>query len=152
MTTLADLAKIPSLNDIPMAIVRELVSLFCSRGKPVNLDEVDNEKLFKHTAWLIWRAAKRLGKADFVDPSTHTIRIFRGVDGRMGFNVCEAKNDLPVVYSVRIGLPGDPDGTVTHALFSADGILLHKDTTWPNFAKYFKQKPQPLAEAACPKV
>lgn len=152
MTTLADLAKIPSLNDIPMTIVRELVSLFCSRGKPVILDEVDNEKLFKHTAWLIWRAAKRLGKSDFVDPATHTIRVFRAQDGKMGFRICKATDDLPIEYVVRIGLPGDAKGEVTHALFDSNGILLHKDTTWPNFAKYFKQKPQPLAEAACPKV
>ena len=150
MTTLADLAKIPSLNDIPMTIVRELVSNFTSRGKPVVLDEMDNEKLFKLTGWLIWRAAKRLGKSDFVDPATHTIRVFRSMDGKMGFRICKATEDLPIEYIVRIGLPGDAKGEVTHALFDSNGILLHKETTWPNFAKKYLVKETPLAEAAAP--
>ena len=153
MTTLKELEAYKTLDDIPMAVIRELIGSYCNRGIETDIETVDNEKLFKNMAWLVWRAIKRLPSAWFVDPSNMTIRVDRMATGINKIRIVDL--NLNTKYTIEIGTEEDKKNgfeEMHHILRDEQGNEMHCDLTWPNFAKYFKKKPEEkaIAEAAHP--
>lgn len=151
MLTLTDLAQVKALDEIPMSLIHEVIDVYHVRRRQVDPKSIDNETLFKNTSWIVWRAIKRLGKGDFVDRDTHTVRIDRDADGLFQIRIVDMS--LKTKYTIKLGTVEDKqraDGVCHFRLFDENGVELGVETTWPNFAKKFLVKEKPLAEAASP--
>ena len=153
MLTLKDLAQVKALEEIPMSLIHEVVDTYHVRRQPVDPKTIDNEKLFKNTAWIVWRAIKRIAKGNFVsNPDLHTVRIGRDANGLFSIRIVDL--NLQTKYTIDVGTLEDKkrgDGVCHFVLRDATGAVLGEETTWPNFAKKFLVKGEtPLAEAATP--